>query len=210
MGVVVGFSGSPVVNGNIDVVIKGILDSTGLPAEFVKLSRYEIRPCIGCLKCASSNRCVQKDDMNTLLDKILSARGIVVGGFPTYFSLNALTKTFLERWFPLKHKFMLTAGKYGVAVAGGFRDTDNVREYLTSFFKWFRMPLIGSITVPGNAPCLSCGFGEECSYSNVPINYGSNRIDPGMFRSACKDTALMSEARKLGKALKGKITIIQS
>lgn len=206
MGLVIGFSGSPVPNSNIDSVIKEILASTGLPAEFVKLSQYDIRPCMGCLKCASNNRCVQRDDMNGLLEKVLSARGIVVGGFPTYFTLNGLTKTFLERWFPLKHRYMLTAGKYGVVVAGGFRDAGNVRDYLTSFFNWFQMPLLGSITVPGNAPCLSCGYGEECKYSNVPVHYGSGRIEPGMFRKSKNDTALLNEARRLGGALTEKIS----
>lgn len=198
MSVVLGFSGSPVPNSNIDTVIREILGAASLSSEFIKLSRLNIRPCLGCLKCASSNRCVQKDDMNMLLDKICAARAVIIGGFPTYFSLNALTKTFLERWFPLKHRYMLTEGKFGIVAAGGFRDAGNVEEYLASFFKWFKMPLAGSILVPGNAPCLSCGKGEECSYSNVPINYGSAKIEPEMFRRAGQDTALLNKARELG------------
>lgn len=205
MAEVVGFSGSPVPGGNIDTVIQEILDATGLPTEFVKLSRHNIQPCSGCLNCACDNRCVKKDDMNMLLDKILSARGIIVGGFPTYFTLNGLTKTFLERWFPLKHRRMLTAGRYGVAVAGGFRDTENIKDYLVSFFNWFHMPVAGSIAVPGNAPCLSCGFGEECPYSNVPAHYGSDKIEPGMFCRAGREGKHMEEARRIGKALREKI-----
>lgn len=202
---VIGFSGSPFPNSNIDVVIKEILKSTGLPSEFVKLSKFRVQPCAGCLKCAATNRCVQNDQMNELLDKIKEARGVVVGGFPTYFTLNGLTKTFLERWFPLKHRYMITAGKYGIAVAGGFRDGSNVHDYLVSFFKWFKMPLAGSISVPGNAPCLSCGLGEECQYSNVPLHYGSRLIDKSMFKKAGENEALMEEARKLGMAMGEKI-----
>ena len=198
---VLGFSGSPFPDSNIDKVIKEILAHTELPSEFIKLSKYRIRPCTGCLKCAATNRCVQNDDMNLLLDKIKESSGIIIGGFPTYFSLNALTKTFLERWFPLKHRNMLTAGKYGITVSGGFRDAEKVEEYLVSFLGWFKMPLAGSLLVPGNAPCLSCGFGEECAYSNVPLHYGSDRINQGMFRDAGEDSILFEKARQLGKAM---------
>lgn len=199
------FSGSPIPNSNLDAVLKEILAATDLPAEFIKLSQYRIKPCIGCLKCAGTNRCVQKDDMNELLDKISTARGIVVGGFPTFFSLNALTKTFLERWYPLKHRYMLTAGKYGIAVAIGFRDNALVEEYLVSFFNWFKMPIVGSMSVQGNVPCLSCGLGEECAYSNVPLHYGTNKISQDMFCGIAEKKPVMERVRQLGKALKEKL-----
>ncbi|QGP91567.1 NADPH-dependent FMN reductase [Neomoorella glycerini] len=201
MALVVGFSGSSIVNSNLDFVIQEILVATGLETEFIKLSRYHLRPCLACLKCAATNRCVQQDGMNEILAKVEAARGIVIGGFPTFFSLNALTKTFLERLYPLKHRVMLTQGKFGIAVAGGFRDATRVEEYLRYFFNWYRMNLVGSIQVPGNAPCLSCGYGEECAYSNVPLYYGSHAIKPEMFCRAGDNERLVARARELGREL---------
>lgn len=201
MALILGFSGSPIPDSNLDFIIQEILKASGQEAEFIKLSQYNLRPCLGCLRCASTNECIQTDGMNELLKKIRAARAIVVGGFPTFFSLNALTKTFLERWYPLKHRVMLTRGKSGVVVAGGFRDSAKVEEYLTSFFKWYHIEVIGSLRVPGNAPCLSCGFGEECTYSNVPLFYGSDKIKPEMFRTARENLELMEKARNLGREL---------
>lgn len=120
-----------------------------------------------------------------------------------YIHLNV--RTFLERWYPLKHRYMLTAGKYGIAVAAGFRDANLVEDYLVSFFKWFQMPLIGSMSVRGNAPCLSCGLGEECKYSNAPLHYNSNKISQDMFCRIAEEKHVMERARQLGRALKEKL-----
>ncbi|MFZ5648282.1 MAG: flavodoxin family protein [Bacillota bacterium] len=70
---VIAFSGSPIRNGNLESAIGEILAGYGGPPEFVRLAELQIRPCIGCLKCASTNRCVQKDDMGRLLDKMEAA-----------------------------------------------------------------------------------------------------------------------------------------
>ncbi|GAW28038.1 MULTISPECIES: flavodoxin family protein [unclassified Carboxydocella] len=207
MALILGFSGSPIPNSNLDFVIREILQATGHKTEFIKISHHNIRPCLGCFKCVSTNRCVQDDEMNKFLEKIIEAQGIVIGGFPTFFSLNALTKTFLERWYPLKHRRMLTHGKYGVTVAGGFRDAAKVKEYINSFFKWYQMDLVGDIQISGNAPCLFCGYGEDCLYSNVPLFYGSNRIRPEMFFQAKEDKDLLEKARSLGRKLGEKVLI---
>ncbi|MDK2986857.1 MAG: hypothetical protein PWQ96_2502, partial [Clostridia bacterium] len=143
-----------------------------------------------------------KDDMNDVLEKIIRAEALVVSGFPTFFSVNALTKTFIERMYPLKHNKMLTRGKLGIVVAGGFREPDVVADYLSFFFSWFKMELLGTLKIGGNAPCLSCGYGETCDYSNVTIMHGEGaQIKSEMFYSFENDEDSKQEALLLGQRL---------
>jgi len=54
---VIGISGSPIKNSNTDRLIKEVLKSSGLPSEFVKFSKINVRPCIACLGCKKDNTC---------------------------------------------------------------------------------------------------------------------------------------------------------
>ena len=66
---VLGISGSPIKNSNTDRLVKTMLDATGLEFEFVKLSRINVRPCMGCKGCVQDNVCVVKDDFPALAEK---------------------------------------------------------------------------------------------------------------------------------------------
>jgi multimeric flavodoxin WrbA len=46
---ILGISGSPIKNSNTDRLVQAVLDAGGLKAEFVKLSRINVRTCIACL-----------------------------------------------------------------------------------------------------------------------------------------------------------------
>ena len=48
---IMGISGSPIKNSNTDRLVQAVLAASGLKAEFVKLSRINVRPCIACLGC---------------------------------------------------------------------------------------------------------------------------------------------------------------
>ncbi len=52
---ILGISGSPVKNSNTDRLIQAVLDASGLNAEFVKLSKMNVRGCVACLRCAGDN-----------------------------------------------------------------------------------------------------------------------------------------------------------
>jgi hypothetical protein len=64
------------------------------------------------------------------------------------------------------------------------------------------MSLVGSLRIGGNAPCLSCGHGETCHYSNVPLVDGERaRILPEMFYRFEDDEKANRQAIELGKKL---------
>lgn len=99
---VLGFVGSTRKNGNTDVlvqnVLKGVL-SCGIEAELIYLSNYNFSACTGCEGCRSTFRCIKKDDMQSIYNKLEEADGIVLGS-PTYFyNLSSITKAFIERLY---------------------------------------------------------------------------------------------------------------
>lgn len=202
MAKIIGFSGSSVKSGTVEKAMEQVLKSTGHEWELFRLQELDMKYCIGCVGCASTNRCVLKDDINGLLDRVLDADAILIGGVARFGKLNALTKTFLERLFPLFHRKMLTKGKIVASVAGGFFDYENVKEELSSYYEAYRMNEVGSITVDGNASCFKCGFGETCEYSAFRAKYGEDaKITEDVFYVFDKDKEAVERVTLLGKKI---------
>ncbi len=93
-----------------------MLDATGCETEFVKLMDYSIEPCRACLGCVKTNICVIKDDGIELAEKAKAADALVIAGFTPYSMIDARTKAFIERLYPLRHIHGFMAGKPGGAV----------------------------------------------------------------------------------------------
>ena len=104
---IIGVSGSPIKNSNTDRLVQAVLKSSGLPSEFIKLSKKNVRPCIACAK---DNICKVKDDFPELAKKVRNAKAIVVGGYAPYGSIDGFTKSFIERLFSLRHQTGLNRG----------------------------------------------------------------------------------------------------
>jgi len=113
---VIGVSGSPIPNSNTDRAVQAALKATGMDSEFVKLADYLVAPCRGCLGCLKTNRCVIDDDGVMLAEKVKQADALIVGGYTSYSSLDARTKAFLERLYPLRHVHGFMRGKPGAAI----------------------------------------------------------------------------------------------
>ena len=118
---ILGISGSPILDSNTDRAVRLILESTGLPVEFIKLSDLSFEPCRACLGCVKTNECVVKDDAPKLAHKFHEARAFVLGGYTPYSSLDARTKAFMERMYCLRHLTGLNRGKIGVSGHDGLR-----------------------------------------------------------------------------------------
>ena len=76
------------------IVVKDILKASGVEYEMIHLSALNIKGCLGSLKCAGSNRCIQKDDFQGVMDKIQAADALVFGGGNYYGTLNAIGHAF--------------------------------------------------------------------------------------------------------------------
>jgi multimeric flavodoxin WrbA len=94
-------SASPRKGGNSDLLceefIKGARQA-GNHAEKIFLKIKKINYCIGCGVCQENGgKCVQKDDMAEVLDKMIAA-DVIVMATPVYFyTMNAQMKTLIDR-----------------------------------------------------------------------------------------------------------------
>jgi hypothetical protein len=74
---VLGIVGSPCRGGNTDILVDEVLAGAaeaGAQTEKVMLSKLDIRPCRACESCFETGKCVQKDDMPALLEKMDQSR----------------------------------------------------------------------------------------------------------------------------------------
>ena len=100
---VVAFNGSPRAKGNtaalLDIVIEE-LQKEGIETEIVQLGGAKIRGCTACMKCfeRQDRHCaVGNDVLNSLVDKMSQADGIVIGS-PTYFAnVSTEVKALIDR-----------------------------------------------------------------------------------------------------------------
>ncbi|MGD8369321.1 MAG: flavodoxin family protein [Desulfobacterales bacterium] len=120
---VLGIIGSPRRLGNSEIMVKEI--SRRIDEEhrlrLLRLADFNIRPCRGCYRCLfGSERCVQKDDFQTVLEAVVEADALVLAA-PTYFlGANAVLKGFLDRGLAFYAHIERLWGKpsVGVCIAG--------------------------------------------------------------------------------------------
>jgi len=179
---VLGVSGSPIKNSNTDRALQLALESTGLETEFIKLKDYTIAPCQACLGCVKTNRCVIDDDGIALAEKAREADALIIAGFTPYSSLDARTKAFIERLYPLRHTHGYMAGKPGGAIITCAVPADNdmlppACDFGVNAIKFYMMEegmdCVGEVRIMGNVPCIKCGHGDECAMSGITMLHGA-------------------------------------
>lgn len=100
---VVALNGSPKPNGNTAQslrIVMGELERENIQTELIQLGGKDILGCKACLKCMQNRnrRCAGRDDeLNSILEKVFKADGILIGS-PTYFSnMTPEVKAFIDR-----------------------------------------------------------------------------------------------------------------
>jgi multimeric flavodoxin WrbA len=100
---VVAFNGSARRDGNTAILLRQVLaelERDGIGTELVQLAGTRLSGCTACLKCveAGDMTCAVKNDvLNTCVQKMVTADGILIGS-PVYFAdATATTKALIER-----------------------------------------------------------------------------------------------------------------
>ncbi|NPA15519.1 MAG: flavodoxin family protein [Deferribacteres bacterium] len=69
--------------GNSEIAVREALmgaEEAGAETEIIRLTDYEIKPCIGCMRCAfKKEKCHIKDDCNRVYEKMLEADALILG-----------------------------------------------------------------------------------------------------------------------------------
>lgn len=149
---VIGFNGSPRKEGNTFAAIRtvfGELEKEGIETEVLQLGSSNIRGCRACYKCfeTKDKRCIQKDDLNGFVEKMVSADGIIIGS-PTYFAnVSSEVKALIDRAGLISRaNGNLFSRKAGAAVVAARRaGAVNVYQNINLFFG------IGNMIVPGSS-----------------------------------------------------------
>ncbi|MCK8518402.1 flavodoxin family protein [Methanoculleus sp. 7T] len=97
---VLAFATSPRRHGNSETLLDWVLDAMkgeGAAVEKIVVPEADIRPCRGCNICERLNRCVQRDYMDYVHDRIIAADCIVLAS-PIYcMGLAAQAKVLVDR-----------------------------------------------------------------------------------------------------------------
>ncbi len=207
---IIGISGSPIKNSNTDRLVQAVLESSGLPSEFVKLSKINVRPCIACLGCKKDNICKVKDDYPALAEKVRHASAIVIGGYSPYGMVDGFTKAFMERLFSLRHQNGLNRGKLAVAVTTGIgRGAPGLEEasnQIAHVLTLEGMEVLDQLKVVGNPECMVCGFGQTCPMSALPWIFGEDtEVTPEKFCKAEDQTETWERGKTVGKEIGARV-----
>lgn len=100
-------SSTPRVNGNSEILAnefaRGTIDA-GHNTEVIKLRDYKLNYCLGCYACHKTGKCIHKDGMNEIAEKIVNA-DVIVFATPVYFySMSGQLKVFIDRLVPIYTK----------------------------------------------------------------------------------------------------------
>lgn len=150
---VVAFNGSGRKDGNTAILIRRVLqvlESEGIETELIQLAGQQIHGCTACKMCqkTQNKQCkIVNDNVNTYIDKMLNADGIILGS-PTYFSnVTSEMKAFMDRaWYVSRANDDMFKRKVGAAVvavrrAGGIATFDTLNHFF----------LISQMIVPGSS-----------------------------------------------------------
>ncbi|MBR7123418.1 MAG: flavodoxin family protein [Candidatus Methanomethylophilaceae archaeon] len=97
-------NGSPRKNGSDTVVCDAISEMAkryDYESETVYVNDLDIKGCQACMACKKTGKCVQKDCMNDMIDR-LKGSDMVLFAMPVYFGAeSAQMKTFIDRLYPI-------------------------------------------------------------------------------------------------------------
>lgn len=113
-------SSSPRKGGNSDLLCDRFASGakeSGNEVEKIFLRDRTINFCHGCMACMKTGKCVQKDDMAEILDKMLAADVLVLGTPVYFYSMSAQLKVLIDRTVP-KYTEIKDKKAYLIATAG--------------------------------------------------------------------------------------------
>lgn len=117
---IIGISGSP-KGRNTNYMLKTVLDASGFDYEMILLKDKKIKDCGACGGCYKSHKCIVKDDMQELYEKLPKADVIALAS-PTYFAnVTGLMKNFIDRCLPLYFSEKLKGKKAVLLTCGNFK-----------------------------------------------------------------------------------------
>lgn len=122
---VLGIAGSPVKNGNTEILIREALNAAkkeGVKTEFASLANKRVEPCnfqICNDACGKGKECPIQDDAESIINKMVHADALIMGS-PVYFrTVSAQLKALMDRTRMVYYPKRKMEDKLGGALAVG-------------------------------------------------------------------------------------------
>ncbi len=148
-------NGSPRKNGNTETMVNEFIrgaKEVGHETEIIPVGRMDIKGCLGCKYCFEHDgECIQKDDMQRVLESIDQADMVVFASPIYWFDMTAQMKAAIDRMYARgkigfhfnKVALLLDSGADGV-----YEAAKSQYEMTCSYLKWQDK---GIITIPNMA-----------------------------------------------------------
>jgi multimeric flavodoxin WrbA len=98
---VLAFAGSPRRHGNSETLLDWVLGSMwedkDITIEKIALSEANIHPCNGCNACEKLNKCIQRDGMDAVHDKLIEADCIILAAPIFCMGIASQPKALIDR-----------------------------------------------------------------------------------------------------------------
>lgn len=168
-------------------------EALGAQIELIELADYDLKYCGSCNNCLRESRCVIRDDMDILNQKMLEADGIILGSPVYWLNVTARMKNFMDRtrWMHMREN--LLDGKAGAAVShAGVRNggQETTVMLLESFLKQQ-----GVLVVDGRGP-------QEPIYNTGAYGTMFECIEDGQMRyrrSVLEDEIAIRFCKQIGR-----------
>lgn len=179
---IIGFSSGGVGReGNADRMVKAIMEKSGFETEFVKLADFTYSGCKGCVDlCAEPQVCRLDDGLGPYYQKVKDADAVVVGSSVYFGGINAMARSFLERFFGYRHVSIAIKDKPFVLAVSGGGNLETVTESFRNALQPFMVNILDVVQyTSGIPPCFSCGRHKECRIGGLYMARGeaSHKLD---------------------------------
>lgn len=93
--------GSPNKNGSTNILVENFVrgaEEAGHSCKVIDVCHADVHPCTGCIACGYEGPCVQKDDVETIRQELLSSDMVVFATPLYYYGMTAQLKTVVDRF----------------------------------------------------------------------------------------------------------------
>lgn len=108
--------------------------AAGHQVEKVRLAEKEIGFCLSCYACQKTGRCIQKDDMAELIEKLKAADVIVLASPVYFYTICARLKNFIDRTFAI-YPYKGFAGKAWQLITASAEDDRKAMQHAIGDFQ---------------------------------------------------------------------------
>jgi multimeric flavodoxin WrbA len=146
---IISLVGSPHgLKGNTARLLSHVLEGAkgeGAKTETIVLAGTNVLPCLGCDTCHRKGRCPQKDEFESIKEKILDSDGLVLASPNYIYSVSAQLKAFMDRCCGVVH-CLAFEGKYGASViTSGGGDEEPIAQFMNHFLITVGVTPVGSV-----------------------------------------------------------------